>query len=261
MRAHTGSISKALAALALLVASVAVPALAVEVGALDALGFGPTVQAPATPAGEVVVASGSAPARRRPVVQIRRSVAKRVSAVPIAVQVTPAGEHATCCAARVRSDVRTQDGAAPGAGRTAHARKAGDAEHAVDADHTGAHHADRSLRAADQHHDTSGSRRHAAGRGAADLHAAGDPAGRHRAAAQPAAVRGGTHRALPQTITVPPIIKTVGSLARHFGINAPPPPFELGKDDEAGDEASEDAPTDAQTDVSWPAPASPRLGR
>src|SRR3954469_13420509 len=89
MRAHTGSISKALAAAALLVASVAVPALAVEIGALDALGFGPTVQAPATPAGEVVVASGTAPAPRRPVVQIRRSVAKRASAVPVAVRVTP----------------------------------------------------------------------------------------------------------------------------------------------------------------------------
>src|SRR3954469_10361113 len=84
MRARTGSISKALAALALLVASIAVPALAVEVGALDALGFGPSVQAPSTPTGEVVIAS--APVARRPAVQIRRSVIKKAVASPVAVQ-------------------------------------------------------------------------------------------------------------------------------------------------------------------------------
>ena len=79
MRASTGSISKVLAATAILVASVAVPALAVEVGALDALGFGAVVQAPQTPSGEVVVATTPTP--HRAAVEVRPTVSKTPTSI------------------------------------------------------------------------------------------------------------------------------------------------------------------------------------
>ena len=109
MRASTGSISKALAAAATLVASVAVPALAIQVGALDALGFGAVVQAPQTPSGEVVVAATPAP--HHAVVEVRPAVSKTtpVAASTVSVVARSGAAPGNPPEEGHRSDVRAED--------------------------------------------------------------------------------------------------------------------------------------------------------
>ena len=132
MRASTGSISKALAAAATLVASIAVPALAIQVGALDALGFGAVVQAPQTPSGEVVVADDActAPGSGRGTAAVSKKTAppREVSVVQ------RSGARRRPASDRPPGGVCAEDRQPAAAELTGDSDRAGDAhaEHAVD---------------------------------------------------------------------------------------------------------------------------------